>query len=220
MNYQELTQICVDEFGKDTAQWVGRYKRLLNRANRTVINAKDWPFMRDYANTFNTADGTEQYTLTETNVKKLLNLRITTDSAEKKLYPTNYTAFTEQYPHVDTSTEKGVPNIFYPQGRSSTYQLIVNLFPVPDAVYAMQYDFVKEATEMTDSSDTPDFPEAYHDILIDYVLWKSYQHVRDLNTAQQYQSDFREGLHQMMGDYQLNESSGLQEIYYDGEETE
>lgn len=219
MNFQNLTQVCVDEFGKDTAQWVGRYKRLLNRANRTVVNAKDWSFMRDFGNTFNTVDGTEQYTLTETNVKKLINLRISTDGYEKRVLPVNQNVFTQMYPDVD-STEKITPDVYYPQGRSSTYQLLINLYPIPDAVYAMKYDFVKEATDMTSDSDTPDFPIAYHDLLVDYVLWKSYQHVRDIRTAQEYQLSFRDGLRQMMGDYQHTESLELFEITYDGDETE
>lgn len=176
--------------------------------------------MRDYANTFNTAAGTNQYTLTETNIKKLLNLRIADDGKERQLAPANYNKFTSLYPHVDTADERNIPDEYYPQGRSSTYQLIVNLYPVPDATYAMVYDFVKEATEMSSDSDVPDFPEAYHDLLVDYVLWKSYQHVRDIRTAQEYQISFREGLRQMMGDYQVTESSGMQEIFYDGEEVE
>lgn len=219
MTFLELIQTCKDEYGKDKGEWVSRYKRLLNRGQRHIANAKLWPFMIDFANTTNTSSGTAEYTLTETNIKKLLNLRISTDGSEKRLSPVSYNGFTHSYPHVD-STETGCPDVYYPTGRSSTYQLKVTLFPVPDATYSLLYDFYKEPTDMSDDADVPVFPTAYHDMLVDYVLWKSYQHDRDMETAGIYKAQFDQNLNQMKGDYQMNESVELTGIAYDGEETE
>lgn len=220
MTYIELIQTCKDDFGKDDGEWVARYKRLLNRGQRLIANAKDWPFLIDFDNTFNTVAGTESYTLTETNIKKMLNLRVSTDGFEQRVTPVNYNEFTSIYPHVDTATERACPSIYTPAGRSSTYQLLVKLYPVPDAVYGMVYDFWKEPTDMSADADTPFFPTMYHDILIDYVMWKSYQQIRDMNSASVYKTQFEQNLRTMMGDYQLNESAEAMTISYAGDEVE
>ena len=220
MTFLELTQTCKDDFGKDDGEWVARYRRLLNRGQRHIVNAKEWPFMVDFANTVNTVANTAEYTLTETNIKKLVNVRISTEDSEKRLYPINYSAFTAAVPHVDTTTETGTPDGYYQTGRSSTYQLKVSLYPVPDAVYGLVYDYYKEPTDMSDDADVPAFPTIYHDLLIDYVMWKSYQHIRDFNSAAIYKAQFDTNLGQMMGDYQLTESSETQVITYAGDEGE
>lgn len=219
MTFLELTQTCKDDFGKDDGEWVARYRRFLNRGQRHIVNAKDWPFMIDFSNTFNTVSGTAEYTLTETNIKKLINLRIATDASEKSLTPVSYNAFVAANPHVDT-TETGTPDVYYQTGRSSTYQLKVSLYPVPDATLATAYDFYKEPADMSDDADVPCFPTIYHDLLVDFVMWKSYQHIRDMNTAAVYKSQFDTNLSQMMGDYQLTESSTMQTIAYAGDEGE
>lgn len=220
MTYLELIQTCKDDFGEDSGEWVARYKRLLNRGQREIANAKDWPFLIDFDNTFNTVAGTESYTLTETNIKKLVNLRISTDGYEKRLIPVNYNEFTATYPHVDTASEQSTPNYYTQFGRSSTYQMQIKLYPVPDAVYGILYDFYKEPTDMSDDADTPFIPTIYHDLLIDYVLWKCYQNKRDMNTALVYKAEFDAGLRNMIGDYQNNGSVETQFVSYQGQEAE
>ncbi len=220
MTYLELIQTCKDDFGEDSGEWVARYKRLLNRGQREIANAKDWPFLIDFDNTFNTVAGTESYTLTETNIKKLVNLRISTDGYEKRLAPVNYNEFTATYPHVDTASERSTPSCYTQAGRSSTYQMQIKLYPVPDAVYGILYDFYKEPTDMALDADTPFMPTIYHDLLIDYAMYKSYQHKRDFNTAATYKNSFDMGVRNMIGDYQNNGSAEMQMISYAGQEGE
>lgn len=218
MTFLELIQTCKDDFGKSDGAWVARYKRLLNRGQREIANANDWNMLIDFDNTFNTVAGTENYTLTETNNKKLVNLRISTDGYEKRIPISNYDDFTARYPHVDTASERGTPGEATQFGRSSTYQMQIKLYPVPDAVYAILYDYYKEPTDMSDDADVPFFPAMYHDLLIDYVMWKSYQQIREMNMAQIYQAQFQKGLGRMVGDYRSNGSVEAQMIAYEGQE--
>lgn len=217
MTFLELIQTCKDDFGKSDGEWVARYKRLLNRGQREIANANDWGMLVDFDNTFNTVAGTEGYTLTETNIKKLVNLRISTDGYEQRLEPVNYDVFTAMYPHVDTATERSTPNLYTQNGRSSTYQVQIKLYPVPDATYGIIYDFYKEPTDMSDDADVPFFPAMYHDLLIEYAMWKSYQQVRDGQMAQVFQAQFQNGLRKMIGDYRSNGSVEAQMIDYEGE---
>ncbi len=217
MTFLELIQTCKDDFGKSDGEWVARYKRLINRGQREIANANDWGMLVDFDNTFNTVAGTEGYTLTETNIKKLVNLRISTDGYEQRLEPVNYDVFTAMYPHVDTATERSTPNLYTQNGRSSTYQVQIKLYPVPDATYGIIYDFYKEPTDMSDDADVPFFPAMYHDLLIEYVMWKSYQQVRDGQMAQVFQAQFQNGLRKMIGDYRSNGSVEAQMIDYEGE---
>ena len=81
MTFLELTQTCKDDFGKDDGEWVARYRRLLNRGQRHIVNAKEWPFMVDFANTVNTVANTAVNPLTDKNINKLVNVLIPTDDS-------------------------------------------------------------------------------------------------------------------------------------------
>lgn len=220
MTFQELVQVCKDEYGKDNGEWEARYVRFINRGQREICNYRDWSFLMDMANTVNTVAGTESYTLTETDNKKLISVRISTTGYRKRLYPVQYDDFRDIHPSVDTSTERGTPGYYYTVGRSSTNQMNIKLYPVPDQVYTVEYDYYKVPTDMGDDADVPVIPNAYQDLLIDYVLWKSYQHERDLATAAAYRDQFMQGLREMASDYGQPETTEAQYFNYDGEEVE
>lgn len=220
MTFLELKQTCKDDFGKDDAAWMAFFGRQLNRGQRHILNEKEWEFSKDYANTFQTVANTAEYTLSETNIKKILNIRVTTPGYERRLRPVNYSAFIASHPGVNPQQDVGTPSVYYATGRSATYQPKFSMYPVPDTAYDITYDFVAEAPVMSDDADTPAFPTAYHDLLVDYVLWKSYQKVRDMKTAAVYKAQFDDGLDLMRGDYQENETSELQTVDYDGQEVE
>lgn len=220
MTFLELVQTCSDDFGKTNGEWVSRFKRLLNRAQREIATAKHWPFFTDYGNSFNTVAGTEEYTLTETNIRKLLTVRITTSGYEKRLSPVRYDAFRDKYPNVDTTADRGTPDLYYTTGRASTNELKVKLYPVPDAVYAVAYDFYAEPAVMDSDDDVPGIPLLYHDMLIDYAMWKSFLHEKKLELADYWRKRWDERLRTMMGDYQFPETAEALIVNYEGEEVE
>lgn len=222
MTFQQLIETCADEYGKDSGEWIARYKRFLNRGQLEIANAKDWSWLFDVANTFSTTNSEKDYTTTETDIKKLLNVRVTTDGYRQRLTPYSYDQFITRHPAIDeTAPDQQGPVFEYTTiGRTTTNQLKIVLWPVPDTAYTIEYDYLKSPASMTDDADAPVFPTAYHHLLIDYVLWKSYQHDRDLQTALIYQQNFEKGLRQMMGEYMVPDTAELHYINYDGQEVE
>lgn len=210
MTFQELLQICKDELGDDGE---ARFKRYLNQGHRMILNARDWPFMKDMANTFATVASTETYTITETDVKKMLDMRITTAGYEQRIPVVNYDAFRNQYPITTAPVAQGTPSVYYMFGRSTTYQPIIRLFPIPNQVYTIEYDYYKNPPALVNASDTPAFPDPYHELLIDYVKWKEFLFLRE-PIFREHQTNFLQGLQLMKGDYPLNESAEMQIIQY------
>lgn len=222
MTFSELIQTCADDFGKETGEWIGRYRRFLNRGLQDVANYADWPFLLDLENTFNTVAGTEEYTLAETDNRKLINIRITTTGYRKRLSNTSYDAFRGVHPAIDTTADRGTPSTYYTTGRTSTNQLKIKLFPVPDQVYAIAYDYYRFPTTATGSNtnSSPEIPEPYQQILLDYVLAKCYKHERDFASASVYEKSYKDGLMSMASDIVLQESSEQHFIEYAGQAEE
>lgn len=215
MTNQEFIQTCAAEYGKNNAEWISRYIRYGNDGLRDIYNYKDWPFAYDLENTFNTVDGTEEYTLTETNIKKLITVRITTVGYESRLRPYPYDDFRSAYPLVSGVVTNSTPTDYYATGRTSTNQIKIKLFPIPDRVYQITYDYYADITEIADNTNDLLLPtEAFQPILVDYVLWKSHSHDREFNSAREYERFFKEGLSSLAGNIQLNESGTLPRLDY------
>ncbi len=220
MNFLELVESCVAESGKDTPAWIDRHKRNLNRALREIAKDRTYPFNIDYSNTFNTVAGTEEYTLTETDNQKLETVRITTDGYQRRLTPVRYDEFRATYPAVTYALNPGTPNLYYTTGRSSTNQLKLKLYPVPNAVYTIEYDYYLAPAALDSDGDVPAMPPLYHDMLIDFALWKGYQYERDTAQTAYYKALWEEKLIQLRSAYQYPETAERLNVQYEGEEVE
>lgn len=220
MTFLELLQTCIDDFGKSEAEWVSRHKRNLNRAMREIAKDRTYPFFVDYSNTFNTVAGTEEYTLVETDIQKLISVRITTSGYEKRLSPVRYDEFRAVHPAVSYATDPGTPALYYTTGRTSTNQLKIKLYPIPNAVVTIEYDYYMSPPVLATDSDLPVLPPLYQDMLIDYAMWKSYEHEREPNMTPYYQKQWQDKLVQLRSDYQYPETAERLNVQYEGEEVE
>jgi hypothetical protein len=123
---------------------------LVNDAKKIVENSFDWTALRDSI-TVNTVSGTDTYSLTgsgdlavikdvmNTTSKRFMHLR-------SKEYFNNVT--------YNTTPQSGSPDYFTFVGTDTNKDLEVQVYPKPDAAYALRFDVVKPQADLTTDSDS------------------------------------------------------------------
>ena len=147
------TQVALN-YGDQTDFTIEKAKKWVNRALLRINEMGDWSWLMVFDATFNTASGTEAYTLAD-GVKRVYSLFITSSTARRKLKLVDDRRFREVY--TNTVTPQGTPHIYRLYGRSTAVgfegRRKVALWPVPNATYAMYYDYRREIPLFTDALD-------------------------------------------------------------------
>lgn len=127
---------------------------LVNDAKRVVEDAFDWTALRDSI-TVNTVSGTDTYSLTGSGdlavVKDVMN---TTSQRFMHLRSKEY--FNNV--NYNTTPQSGEPDYFTFVGTDSNRDLEVQVYPKPDAVYALRFDVVKPQSDLSSDSDSLSVP--------------------------------------------------------------
>ncbi len=106
--------------------------------------------------TFNTSSGTAAYSLTtQCEVQDLIADSVQETGSQLRLEEVDYT-----YPIAHGETLSGKPQYFYRKGS----QLF--LYPVPNAIYTIRYDYQRSPQKLSLNSDTTALPESWEKVLI------------------------------------------------------
>lgn len=142
--------------------------QFINDTNREVCNRYEWDFMQT-TDSFITSASNGAYPLASiaSDIQKLVNLRITTDSFENWLQPINAEQFDRQIADPTSSVE-GVPSKYY------MWDDVIYLYPIPNDAYTIEVRYIKTPTVL-ESNDQPDIPEAYQEIVMLGTLYRAMQ---------------------------------------------
>jgi len=129
---------------------------IVNDAKDLVESAWDWSALRTTL-AINTSSGTSNYSLTGS-ADKVKELNVINDTSNLVMqYQTN-NWFDEQY-HINNPLS-GAPR-YYTYGSVDTNgDQTIDVYPKPDAVYALRVDVVKRNAVLSADSDTLDVPES------------------------------------------------------------
>jgi len=106
--------------------------------------------------TINTVIGTTAYNLaTDAEINSLLGNSLLETGTRQQLWETDHT-----YPLARGSNATGRPECFYRLGEQ------VYFYPIPDAVYTIQYDYFLKPANLTLDTDTPQLPTEWEKTLI------------------------------------------------------
>jgi hypothetical protein len=127
---------------------------LVNDAKRVVEDAFDWTALRESI-TVNTVSGTDTYSLTGSGDLAVIKDVMNTTSQRfmhlrSKEYFNNVT--------YNTTPQSGEPDYFTFVGTDSNRDLEVQVYPKPDAVYALRFDVVKPQSDLSSDSDSLSVP--------------------------------------------------------------
>jgi hypothetical protein len=82
----------------------------------------------------------------------------------------------EQYPDMD---DTGSPSYVIPFGLGSNGYPIVILYPIPDGVYTIYYQYLMRVDDLSADDDEPIFPSEFHYYLEERALADAYEHEDD-----------------------------------------
>jgi len=160
MTYLDLINNVLRRLREDTVTTVNEtdYSSLIgdlvNDAKKIVENSFDWTALRDSI-TVNTVSGTDTYSLTGSGdlavVKDVMN---TTSKRFMHLRSKEY--FNNV--NYNTTPITGSPDYFTFVGVDSNRDLEIQVYPQPDAIYALRFDVAKPQTDLSSDSDTLSVP--------------------------------------------------------------
>ena len=128
---------------------------LVNDAKDLVESAWDWSALRTTL-AINTVDGTYNYSLTGSG-DKIKELNVINDTSNLNMeYRTN-NWFDDKF-YVGTPAS-GAPEYYTYAGTDSNGDMSIDVYPKPDAVYALRFDSVKRNGVLSADSDTLSVPE-------------------------------------------------------------
>ena len=122
---------------------------LINVVKREVENAWNWDCLRETL-TLTTANDLFNYVLTDSGTtSRVLNVYNDTDDIQMHYRPSNW--FDQQMRMVDT-VQKDAP-MFYNWNGTSNGDLQVDLYPIPDGVYNIRFNIIKQQDDLSAPTD-------------------------------------------------------------------
>ena len=122
---------------------------LINVVKREVENAWNWDCLRETL-TLTTANDLFNYVLTDSGTtSRVLNVYNDTDDIQMHYRPSNW--FDQQMRMVDT-VQKDAP-MFYNWNGTSNGDLQVDLYPIPDGVYNIRFNIIKQQDDLSAATD-------------------------------------------------------------------
>lgn len=134
-----------------------------------------WPWLLS-SSTFPTVSNSNTYSLSS-DVHSIINLRDETNNAF--IAETDRKVFELAFPYVNQSTDVNAPTQWFRFGVGSSGCIQIKLHPVPAGVYTIRYDYYKEITDMSGSTDVSVIPSRYHKALISYAVTKYFEMKQD-----------------------------------------
>jgi hypothetical protein len=128
---------------------IAKAKKWCNRALVRMAEIHDWSWLKVFDASIATVSGTESYSLAS-GVKKIYAIWLQ-DSARRKLRLIDDRRFREIY--TQATTPQGNPLYYRNYGRDSSGNRKIALYPVPNAVLTLKYDYVKEITLLVNNTD-------------------------------------------------------------------
>ena len=106
--------------------------------------------------TLTTSNGTAAYTLvSDAEINALLGNSLLETTTQQQLWETDYT-----YPLLRGTSVTGKPECFYRSGNQ------IYFYPIPNAVYTIQYDYLLKPVNLTADTDAPQIPAEWEKTLV------------------------------------------------------
>ena len=196
IQYSDLQAAVQDTVGDTNAAGLARIKRYINFGQQRVASLFDWPFLKTTDATITTAANDEEYSLAS-DFAKMIAMRDTTN--ENWLTEMSKKDFDASKPAVSTTEDAGYPEYWYATDLDSSNYQQIKLYPVPDGIYTITYDYYKTLADLSADTDVSDIPAKYHQALVDYACFKYYQKEQD-EQATQFHQEFQNTMADMMAD--------------------
>lgn len=131
--------------------------KLVNDAKREVEDSWKWEVLKS-TYSVSTSAGTVSYTLTGSGYRFIMDEVINDTSNWFMVYrPAQF--FTENLMLVDTPIQ-GPPQFYCPNGNDNNGDLVVDVYPKPDAAYALRFSGFTPENELSNNTDETKLPKS------------------------------------------------------------
>jgi hypothetical protein len=179
-----------------------RIKAYVNERLRRVATSTNVGRVRFGSVSINTVANVN--TITSTGLVKIVTASI---PAENQILDERTT---DQLRSYDTDvSQNGVPRFFAVKAVNAT-TLTVQLYPEPDAIYAVVLEGILTGTDLSADADVPGLPEDFHDVLIFGALADELPHLQRTDEAAYYEDKFEKRLSDLK--YYLAKSAYLRRV--------
>lgn len=151
--------------GTQTYPTLATCKELLNRYMKILISKYEFVWVGK-STTINTVAGTKLLTMPDL-VRKVGKLQIQANGRDL-IYKTQY-EFAQDYPMGWTGTTNSQPLFYIETDPASNNAIQFNLFPTPDAIYSISYDYLTRTAAMSADSDVPIVPPEWDS----WLIWRA-----------------------------------------------
>lgn len=146
----DIATETAQNYGSTDDITIAKAKKWVNRALLRVAEMGPWSWTMVYDTSLATVSGTETYSLAS-GVKKVHALWVQ-DTARRKLRLIDDRRFREIF--TQNTTPQGTPLYYRDYGRNaSTGYKMIALYPVPNAILTLKYDYEREITLLVDNTD-------------------------------------------------------------------
>jgi hypothetical protein len=163
-----------------------RIKAFVNERLRAVATSVNMGRVRFGAISINTVANTN--TITTTGLVKAFTVSIPLENVTLEERTTDQLRAYDQ----DVS-ENGVPRFYAVKAVNAT-TLTLQLYPEPDAIYAVAIEGVLTGTDLSADGDVAGIPEDFHDLLVFGALADEFPHLSKLEEAAYYEGKFEQRL--------------------------
>lgn len=178
---------------------LAQIKDKINEYYRNIFQRQPWKWAYGQA-TFNTVAGTHLVTLPD-NVFKVWALEIQGNNWYLQYVPNN--KFFRAYPGAWQTMGNNQPYVYTDAPAASNNAKQIDLFPTPDAVYTVYYQFQKRLTSLSADADYSIMPPEYENAMI-YGAAKDLLALLADNRAAYYQTEYEKIMSAMWMDEERN----------------
>jgi hypothetical protein len=186
MTFKQCQDRTLSRLNLTTTAARTRVKNAVNERNRRLATSCSLSRVRRGTVSINTVADTA--TITSTGVVKVFGIMIPTSN---RILTERSIGEMRQLDPAETTT--GEPYIYGVQRDNAASQTI-QLFPIPDDIYALDIDGLLTGTDMSADGDIPAFPEDFHDALIFGALADEYGHAGDTVESERYEQKYEQRL--------------------------
>ena len=172
LTYLQLTNRVLERMREGTVATVTEnsystlVSHLINQVKNEIEQAFYWNALRDtYA--INTVAGTTNYTFTAAGAEATV-LTGWDNTSQRKLRRGTNLQFDQEYLGIASANVRtGAPEFYLPAGVSDDYDLRIDIYPKPDAVYALKFQVYKPQDDLSAGGDIPLVPQS---VLMEEVI--------------------------------------------------
>jgi len=195
--------------GSTTARAI--IKSGINESYSEIASLRDWKTLESSA-TITTESGVQEYTPVTSSFGSTPRIRriqsILDETNNRFIEEVTREVFEQNYPYV-ASTDTGSPLVWYVSGytNTSSRDIKVKFYKVPDSVLTLRAVYYEEPLEMTSDDTIPRIPDEWHYGLAYLGLAKYYEYQKDPIAS--YYRDLHEQFKRKVLDAEYNETDEM-----------